>query len=751
MPQIPDFCIFALRVTHEESVGKKILEANKIYPLLKGYHIAGNTITYNEKEACLVPLYDNYAEQCSRLRVSMSAIVGANGSGKSTLVEFMLRLINNFAASFFGEEELHPGAEHIHFIGNVYGELFFLLDGIPHLLKVTGDKVELFYYRRQRPTETEERDQIVCFERNLGSLYMRNARQVWRGGDKFYTKWRKKTKDFQRIADHFFYTFVSNYSMYAYNAYDFEEEWNSENLEKILRYPHNSFLTDDNSIVAFRNTRTNVSRKKSRAEEIKISREQCCWLEGLFHKNDGYQTPVVLTPYRSHGNMDVNKEAHLSNERLVALLLCNIGYRTLNEHMEVIGLEFKNKNKDYGKDYVNSECDMQLKMRGYNNLRNCIVVCWKRKYHCSFRKSEELEMQKVAIDYLASKTLKVAMKYSQYRKYFDRICNVQRWVKKKHQETIFGLIDAMSKDQSHITTKIRQTLCYLTRGCYSQEYQTLNDAIEVTAASMRSMKEDYQSRQALMFTKYEDVLPAPFINVSIRLKEESGQELKLDKLSSGEKQQIYSISSILYHLSNIGSVHTDLNHKRVAYHRVNIILEEIELYYHPELQREFLLYLLNGLRQIRLSGIKAVSVLIVTHSPFVLSDIPSTNILALQEGKPQERELQSFGANIHDLLNSNFFMVEGSRGKFAELVIREIIKALDLHKKNMEETLNSEDMRWLYNYPQRNLHRLILTIDEPIIQKVLLEKYRMTFSMQATEERIAELERELQTLKQRRG
>ena len=79
--------------------------------------------------------------------------------------------------------------------------------------------------------------------------------------------------------------------------------------------------------------------------------------------------------------------------------------------------------------------------------------------------------------------------------------------------------------------------------------------------------------------------------------------------------------------------------------------------------------------------------LIITHSPFVLSDIPTTNILALQEGKPQARELQSFGANIHDLLNSNFFMLEGSRGKFAELVIREIVKALDLYKKDMVETL----------------------------------------------------------------
>lgn len=727
MPQKTDFCIFALRVTHKDSVGRKILETNKIYPLLRGYHIEGNTITFNAKEACLVSLYDNYMEQSSNIHVSISAIVGANGSGKSTLVEFMLRLINNFAASFFGEEELHPGAEHIHFIKNVHGELFFKHQGIPLLLKVTGNKVEIFKYKKQYATEDDVRDRIVRYKCDIVPLYIRNARKAWKEGDEFYTKWRKKHKVYKKIMDHFFYTFVSNYSMYAYNVNDFEEEWNSENLERSLRNPPNQIQTGNND----------------------IDSEQRCWLEGIFHKNDGYQTPILLTPYRSYGNIDVNKETHLSNERLIALLLSKEGYRTLNEHLEVVGLEFKKKNKEYGKDYVNSECDMHLQQKSYTRLRNWIKNCWLYKYNCSFSKSEGLDMQETAIDYLASKTLKVAMKYSQYRKYFENIRNADKWVSDNHKDTIVKMIDAMSKDESHITTKIRQTLCFLTRGCYSQEYLPLDKAINVTAASMRSMREDYRMKHRLMFTKYEDVLPAPFINVSIRLKEKNGEELKWEKLSSGEKQQIYSISSILYHLSNINSVHSDLNHKRIAYNKVNIILEEIELYYHPELQRKFLLYFLDGLRQLRLSEIKSVSVIIVTHSPFVLSDIPITNILALKEGKPMEGKLQSFGANIHDLLNSNFFMVEGCRGKFAEWVIGEIIKALDIYK-NTKETNNIKDMNRLKKYSRDNLHRLIMTIDEPIIQNILLEKYRMIFSSQTTEERITELEQELKTLKKRR-
>lgn len=44
-----------------------------------------------------------------------------------------------------------------------------------------------------------------------------------------------------------------------------------------------------------------------------------CWLDGLFHKNDSYQTPLVLNPMRTNGNIDVNKELYLSRQRLMAV------------------------------------------------------------------------------------------------------------------------------------------------------------------------------------------------------------------------------------------------------------------------------------------------------------------------------------------------------------------------------------------------------------------------------------------------
>ena len=707
MPDISDFCIIAIRVKNSESTGKKILVEEKLYPLMKGYEIHNDEIIIKTKDTSLATLYDGFIGQHHIRNVNISAIVGANGSGKSSLVEFMLRLINNMAASLFGEEDLHPGAERIHYIKGVYGEMYFLLNKVPHRLNIEGNIVELYEYEHNEQIGADAYDKEYRYRQKPEPLYKRTARQAWRGGDKiFYSKWRKKRKAFQKVADHFFYTFVSNYSMYAYNRNDFTEEF------------------DDDG--------------------------KGCWLEGIFHKNDGYQTPIVLTPYREKGNMDVNKEAKLSNERLVALLLQDVGFKKLNGHLEVASMQFADNGKDYGRDYVNEECDTAYKLGAFTRLRYFVSKAWESKYNCRFKTEEHLPLREKAIDYLASKTIKVAMKYGQYTSYFEQIKNVTKRPKMKHKRAIIGLVEALSNDDSHITTKIRQTIGYLKTGRFKEPELTLSQAINKCKASMHSMKDDLRGGMPILFGKVEDTLPPPFLKVTIKLKEENGTEVTLDKLSSGERQQIFSISSVLYHLSNISSVHNDRNKKRVEYNRVCVILEEIELYFHPQLQREFIKYLLDGLRQVRLVNLLAVSVIIVTHSPFVLSDIPTANILPLEDGEPKDRKLQSFGANIHDILNSNFFMEEGAKGLFAEWIITEILKALAIYSKPHNRRTGKEGT-FLVNYPQVKLRRLIETIDEPIVRKLLAEQYEEVFGEEMLETQITALEAQLEALKNRRN
>ena len=54
----------------------------------------------------------------------------------------------------------------------------------------------------------------------------------------------------------------------------------------------------------------------------------------------------------------------------------------------------------------------------------------------------------------------------------------------------------------------------------------------------------------------------------------------LSQLSSGERQQINTVSSVIYHLRHIDSVAKE-DSDLVKYQHVNLIFEEIKLYVHP--------------------------------------------------------------------------------------------------------------------------------------------------------------------------
>lgn len=64
-----------------------------------------------------------------------------------------------------------------------------------------------------------------------------------------------------------------------------------------------------------------------------------------------------------------------------------------------------------------------------------------------------------------------------------------------------------------------------------------------------------------------------------------------------------------------------------------LVLDEIELCFHPEYQRLFVANLLQSLKDNKVTESVNVNVVLTTHSPFVLSDIPQSNILYLEMGK----------------------------------------------------------------------------------------------------------------------
>lgn len=109
----------------------------------------------------------------------------------------------------------------------------------------------------------------------------------------------------------------------------------------------------------------------------------------------------------------------------------------------------------------------------------------------------------------------------------------------------------------------------------------------------------------------------------------------------------------------------------IQYRYMNLIMDEVELYFHPEMQRRFLNILLKSIQSVNFKHLKGVNILFATHSPFILSDIPGSNILRL--GDEYERPARNtFGGNIMEMLSDTFFM-DSSIGEIANDEIKSIV------------------------------------------------------------------------------
>ncbi len=658
----------------------KNLQKGTIYKFYNEYtflDVDENEIETGDKDVVKVTFEKSIPEDLystDELSINISALVGKNGSGKSTLLEL-------FYASCY------------------------VIASRKQILKDNAYYMQLF-------EESENRDKrFIKLAQEIESVYDDlNVEFFYQVGDDIYGV---------RLEAFNIYHFIikgSNDRFIKTNFYPNNPEFaiypDNEKLDSNLR-----FVLND---VFFYTISINYSLYGLNDKILGN------WATELFHKNDGYQTPLVVNPFRKEGNIDVNNELHLAQTRLFTnILLSNneeILYKKeidtivfqidvekyIDKIDENLDLLFDNFKKERGLDNVNFFTDVYNSLYGGQEYGNIVPFTTPRPNF------------EYLVKYLFRKIIKISQVYSEYDG--DILIEDDKVI----FANFFTFLSKLKVDRSHITLKLRQTLNIIRFNILSENEQA--NKYEIWSKDDKGnfffrIKIDRLIERINVFYEnkfsYEELIPIGCYDTIIWVannKNDADTISNLDILSSGEQHLLHSIQSILYHILNINSVWGSKTQK-IKYQYINVILDEIELYFHPEFQRIFLFELRNKIKNLKINNIKGFNIIFCTHSPFILSDIPKECTLKLDEGeiKPSFKE-NTFGANIHDLLDDDFYLSNGFMGEFAKNRILSLISYLD--RENEEKKIFEN-----YSWNKENSLEFINIVGEPILQSTLRELY----------------------------
>ncbi len=298
------------------------------------------------------------------------------------------------------------------------------------------------------------------------------------------------------------------------------------------------------------------------------------------------------------------------------------------------------------------------------------------------------ELKQNTLTYLTYKTIKVCIYYDFYKNLFlgsDIVYNYYS-DKNKFIEIIKKLVNEFieKNNVNFMNLKIKQCITFLDNLNIYVNDNLFVEQEDCYILGIESFINYFCSNNKMLNYDYifKNLLPSFFykeLYFSTRNNEKK-LERTLSSLSSGESQLFNTISYAIYHMKNASCTQNDK--QRIKYKNINLVFDEAELYYHPEYQRTFISDLLGILKRSNLRNkITSINITLITHSPFMLSDIPTTNITYLNGGHIDDTIInETLAANIYDLLKNQFFM-ESTYGENSKKIIQNFINEYHLYIK----------------------------------------------------------------------
>lgn len=671
--KIKEFSLVALKI--DEQFDNKIIRC--LHP---GFYLFNKRYKFSNEISGNQSYYNLYPHN-----ITVQAIVGKNGSGKSSVLEMVYRIINNFSA--LSERNLQNKRNELPlYVNGVYADLYYSIGDKLHCISCKGEQISVIF-------DVCNKKKIVNFSQNKST-----ENPI------------KNQKELADLSKEIFYTIVSNYSFQSLIPSDYSEE----------------------------SVQENVGGENWNDSEY--------WLSHLFNKNDGYVTPIVLNPYRDDsGNISTEKETQFARTRLSSLLIkfrdkeIIEGY-TLHEI--VYAFDKKYIESKFLKHIYNGVSIIDRYNQNKDPFKNNSFIKYKSNFNqnsYTYRILDELkcvpnnlpkEMEEITnhlCAYVVYKVLKIAQTYQCFGEYseFGGIAKFNRNIKNIQEEEKFTeYLKKLKKDKSHITFKLHQTLNLLE--CIKNSsnnagflYSSFTDEkyFNFTKVTTRDLSSEGIVRKMPppMFT------PEIYLNkIEPKKKSNKGSTVvSFSSLSSGERQLAFILSLYCYHIMNLRSVQDS---KRVRYRYFNLIFDEVEMCYHPEYQRVFVDKLIKLLKDLHLTTHCSFNIILATHSPFILSDIPQCNILYLKEGKnvSGKIDVNPFAANVNDILHQSFFLENGFMGEYAKQCINKLTDELSKVKNGKGSSSNKNDIIIKAN-------NLVDNVGDIVLKNLLNELYNDTF------------------------
>ncbi|MET0572150.1 MAG: hypothetical protein ABWZ79_12045 [Pedobacter agri] len=631
-------------------------------------------------------LYDLTTADEHKLNVEISAVVGKNGSGKSTLIELL-----------FGSIYLLSIAEGIS------------EDSFEKLDKKIAKQAELIKYFEEKWKEELERWQTMAKDfdtflkrRNgnrsfieLSGAYSRSeflVSELKGMMDSAITRKKEFEDRIQRVkdmADGFRAQLIYQYDKRIYCLTLLPKE--EKPFIKLNLLSHSKVSESDTRLYN-QDLPLSALIKSHFFYTIAINYSHYAlntkyvgnWIDTIFHKNDGYKVPLVVNPMRHDGNFDINREITLAKYRLISNLLVQSILTDkkevqLTEQLSVKSVIFKLNREKVESKLIRIDKGIQGKEREKKIIKDFFYV---------FFDDENFEKKLRERDQIVDLLLNYILKKIEDLKKYDGLGSFSLEENGKFGNTR-EYLKTLKKEESHVTYKLKQAVYFLS--------QLVDENVKSPIKSWSS--DIYNKKEVVFELDFEKIsewtgkenlwnvisrLPPPIFDIDFILVDRNKEPSLLSDLSSGEQQMINTIQTVLYHINNLQSVHYS-GLVRLPYKTINIVFDEIELYFHPAFQRSFIKRLREALQQLYLghkTTITNLNIMFLTHSPFILSDIPKDNISMLEVDKVKGKSVasapdtQTFAANINELLAGSFFLEGTLMGEYAEEKVNDLIKVV---------------------------------------------------------------------------